>query len=147
MKTIVIIISSLFFLSQGNQIPETIISHQDSSEGIEFFAGDLDMAVEKAKNENKMIFMDISTSWCGYCKKLKAYTYTDEEVGNFFNKHFINLSFDAEKGKGIEIRKKYAANSFPTLVFLDKEGNLIYKTMGYRNAQNFLKLARKVVSG
>ena len=44
---------------------------------------------KKAKDENKIIFVDIYATWCGPCKLLKRTTFTDKEVGDFFNANFI----------------------------------------------------------
>ncbi|MCZ8214809.1 MAG: hypothetical protein O9262_01145, partial [Cyclobacteriaceae bacterium] len=41
------------------------------------------------------------------------------------NAAFINLKYDAEKGEGIEVAKKYHINSYPTLLIVDKDGNIV----------------------
>ncbi|HMP31839.1 MAG TPA: thioredoxin family protein, partial [Saprospiraceae bacterium] len=50
-----------------------------------------EQVVAKAKAENKLIFVDCYTTWCGPCKKLDAEVFPNPEVGAFFNKHFVNL--------------------------------------------------------
>jgi len=65
-------------------------------------------ALARSKKEGKLVFIDCYTSWCGPCKYLAKEIFTQKEVGDFYNSHFINLSFDMEKGEGIKIRTKYA---------------------------------------
>ena len=59
--------------------------------GIEFFHGSWDEALELAKKEHKAIFMDAYAEWCGPCKRMAKNIFTQKEVGDFFNKHFINV--------------------------------------------------------
>ena len=42
----------------------------EKAKGIEFIEGDWNRALEQARQENKLIFMDCYTSWCGPCKQL-----------------------------------------------------------------------------
>lgn len=61
-----------------------------SAQGIEFFHGTYDEALEKARTGNKQIFVDVYTSWCGPCKKMAKEVFTLPEVGTYFNEHFID---------------------------------------------------------
>ncbi len=53
---------------------------------------------------------------------------------------------DGEKGEGPELRRKYGVRGYPTLIFIDHEGNVVERTSGYRNASQFLKWGQKVIS-
>ena len=76
-------------------------------------------AIEKATKENKMIFMDIYTTWCRPCKMWDKKIFTDSAVSDFFNKNFINLKCNAETGWGIKANKHYGFGIFPTFLFID----------------------------
>ncbi|NJN28688.1 MAG: DUF255 domain-containing protein [Cyclobacteriaceae bacterium] len=54
----------------------------DGDSGIVFYAGNWEEALALAQQENKLIFLNISASWCGPCKLLKNKTFPDTEVGN-----------------------------------------------------------------
>lgn len=99
-------------------------------------------ALVMAKKENKPVFLNISASWCGYCKKMKSRVFTDAEVAQYFNSNFINVSVDGEKGEGIQLAKKYGVKGYPTFVFLKPDGSLDYQTSGYHNREEFLKLGK-----
>ena len=71
--------------------------------------------LEQAKKENKLIFMDCYTSWCGPCKMLAKEVFTDPDVAAFFNEKFVNAKVDMEKGEGPALKKQYGVNAFPTL--------------------------------
>lgn len=72
----------------------------EKAKGIEFIEGDWNRALEQARQENKLIFMDCYTSWCGPCKQLAKTVFTDPDAANFFNEHFVNLKWIWKKGKG-----------------------------------------------
>ena len=59
-------------------------------------------ALEKAKAENKLVFVDCYTSWCGPCKYMLNNVFVLPEVGAFFNEHFVNVKYD----RGREIFKR-----------------------------------------
>lgn len=113
---------------------------------IQFQSGTWNQALALAKKENKAIFLDISASWCGYCKRMKANVFTDAEVAKYYNSNFINVSVDGEKGEGIELAKKYGVKGYPTIVFLNSDGRLAYQTSGYHSQEKFLELGKNVIN-
>lgn len=81
--------------------------------------------LKKAKNENKMVFLDIYTAWCGPCKVFTTFTLQDPIVAKEMNNTFVNFKVDAEIGDGIDIGKKYVKMGYPTLLVLDGDGKVI----------------------
>ena len=63
-------------------------------------------------------------------------------AAKYYNSTFINISVDAEKGKGIELARKYGVKGYPTFVFINPDGSLTKKTSGYRSPENFLELGK-----
>ena len=112
------------------------------SQGIEFEHGTFDEALEKAKKENKLIFMDCYTTWCGPCKWLAKNIFTQEKVGDYFNKNFVNVKMDMEKGEGIVLNKKYGVQAYPTLLFIDSNGNEVQKLLGGMKAEELITGAK-----
>src|SRR5436189_3874751 len=99
----------------------SVISGRPSSnDGIQFYEGSWSSALQKAKTENKPIFLDIYASWCGPCKMLKKKSFTDKQVGNFFNASYVNVSLDGEKGDGKILAEKFRITGYPSLIILDK---------------------------
>lgn len=96
-------------------------------------------AKAKAKKENKLIFLDGYTSWCAPCKWMEGNVFNQAAVADYYNTNFINTKFDCEVGEGIEIAKKYNIRSFPTYLFLDSGGVLVYRTQSRMEMDEFLK--------
>lgn len=116
-----------------------IFIHLDA-QGIEFFHGNWNEALEESQNSGRPIFVDAYAKWCGPCKRMAATTFKDGDVGEYFNKNFVNVKIDAEEGEGITFRKKYPVNAFPTLFFIDAKGELIHQAVGAQDVKGLLKL-------
>jgi thiol:disulfide interchange protein len=113
--------------------------------GIHFIEQDWDQALKAAHDENKLIFLDIYATWCGPCKMLKQYTFTDSAVGAFFNRNFINVSVDGEKGVGPQLAQQYSIEGYPTLIVADETGKVILFTAGYIPADVLMQFANEAL--
>ena len=137
MKKAIFLVLLLFFTAAG-------FSQQEA--GIHFIEGEKwNEVLKMAQEQNKYIFMDCYTSWCGPCKALSKDIFTLEEVGDFFNARFVNVKYDMEKGEGIALRKKFDVNAFPTMFILDAEGNIVGKLQGARDTDIFLKELKEIL--
>lgn len=123
----------------------TFTNRKDSSStvadsGIEFFEGTWQQVLDKAKKEDKLIFVDAYTVWCGPCKYMSNAVFTDKAVGEYYNKNFVNYKFDMEKGEGPTFARKYTVNSYPSLIFLTPNGDPVYFAEGIHQIDSFMKL-------
>ena len=64
------------------------------AQGIEFFHGTWKEALDESSKQGKAIFVDAYAKWCGPCKRMAATTFKDNEVGEYFNKNFINVKMN-----------------------------------------------------
>lgn len=116
------------------------------TKGIVFETGNLASVLEKAKKENKLIFIDAYTTWCGPCKFMAKYIFTNDTVAQFFNSKFVNYKMDMEKGEGLDFAKKYQVNCYPNLIFIDGSGKLVHRGAGSSTARAFLTFAENALS-
>lgn len=59
-------------------------------------------AFEKAKNEDKPIFLSCGYSCCHWCHVMERESFEDEEVAEVLNKHFISIKVDREERPDID---------------------------------------------
>lgn len=100
----------------------------------------------QAKREKKLIFLDAYATWCGPCKYLQKNVFTDDEVGTYYNSTFINVKMDMEKGEGIELAERYEVTSYPTLFFINGDGQLVHKSIGALETNEFITLGKTAVN-
>lgn len=100
----------------------------------------------KAKAQSKPVFIDFSTEWCGWCKRLDKDTFSRPEVGEAMTA-FVNVHVDAEKGEGVSLAKKYGVTGFPTLVVVDAAGDEVDRIVGYLKPEPFVKEVKRILSG
>ena len=121
------------------------LSINSFAQGIEFEHSSWEEVKAKAAKENKPIFVDAYTTWCGPCKWMSKNTFPQKEVGDYMNANFVSVKMDMEKGEGIEFRKKYEVNVFPTLLYFSPADELIHKGVGGMDAEGLLALSKDAI--
>jgi len=77
---------------------------------------------------------------------MAANTFPNPEVGSFFNQHFISLKIDMEKEMGMLFKKKYPVNSYPTLFFIDYDGEVVLKAVGGKSPPDLIQIGESVIA-
>jgi thioredoxin-related protein len=111
--------------------------------GITFSHGSWQEILDLARAEQKLVFVDAYTEWCGPCKMMSRNTFPDEQVGAFFNEHFISYKFDMEKGEGPTFGARYQVTGYPTLLFIDHTGKVVHRAMGYLSPTGLMREAQQ----
>ncbi|MCF7797262.1 MAG: thioredoxin fold domain-containing protein [Lentisphaeria bacterium] len=110
--------------------------------------GGFDEALAKAKtDDSKLVMIEFSTDWCSWCKRLDAQTWPDPKVIEVAQQHLIPIEVDAEKGDGIELAKKFRIGGYPTMVFLNAEGEEVDRIPGYLPAEDMVGELTRIVNG
>ncbi|MCJ0742219.1 thioredoxin family protein [Pedobacter montanisoli] len=123
----------------------TVQASYAQQKGIEFNNKKWSEVLFEAKRTNKLIFVDVFTDWCGPCKLMDEAVFPLTEVGSVYNKSFINYKIDAEKGEGPAFAKKYVIQSYPSYLFINGEGTLIYRTGGSMEASELIRHAKNAI--
>lgn len=89
-----------------------------------------------------MVFLDCYTTWCGPCRMMSNTIFTKNEVGEYFNKHFVSYKLDMERGEDPALGKKYGVKAFPTMLFMDAEGNVRHTIVGSKSANELIEEAK-----
>ncbi len=113
--------------------------------GAPFLDLSYEAALKKSVVEQKPLFIDFYTTWCGPCKKLDRTTWKDEKVQAWLHEHTVPLKLNAEKH--VPLSKRLKVRAYPTMVFLDGSGEPIGRLVGYVDAKAFLKQAPAALNG
>ena len=110
---------------------------------VRWFEGSFDEAVAKAKSEDKLIFIDFWTDWCGWCKRLDKDTFSQDSVASELG-DVICLSIDAESETGAPLAKRFAVQGFPALILVNGEGQAQDSIGGYLPPKAFITEIQRV---
>lgn len=139
-SALLLLLITIVFTACNSSSGDNVIA--ESKDGVHFFTGTLEAASALSKKENKPIFLLAHASYCSSCKKMKRSIFPLKEVGEVFNKNFINVQVDIESEEGIKVVKDYEITGTPTLLFLTPDGQVINKASGYQSQQELLALTR-----
>lgn len=115
-----------------------------SAQGILFEEGKtFEQLLQQARREQKLIFIDCYTTWCGPCKRIAAEVFPREEVGNYFNSKFINAKFDMEKGEGISIAAEFGVRAYPTLLWVNADRKVVHRVVGMVDPQTLIAAGKQ----
>lgn len=158
----IVCIGSLLVLTALKPTSREVVSEDSPVKWMSF-----EEAVEKSKTQKRKIFIDVYTSWCGWCKVMDKNTFSDPNVAKLLNEKFYAVKFNAEQREDIIFRgttfkfiesgnsryHQLAASllnnqlSYPTVVFLDEDFNMVHPLQGYRQAPEFHKIAQFIGEG
>lgn len=117
-----------------------------AAENAAFFSElSFDAARDRAAAENKIVFIDFYTTWCGPCKELDATTWQNPAVVALLTEKAVSLKIDAEKER--ELARRYGVRGYPTLLLLKPSGQEIDRLIGYREPARFIEEFNAGLSG
>lgn len=92
---------------------------------------DYERALELAAEQDKLLFIDFYTVWCGPCKQLDKYVFHNDSIGRLLGQQVILLKYDAEQDTTFHLSKKYHVGSYPTGLLLTPEGRVLTRKAGF----------------
>lgn len=102
--------------------------------------GTLNQALKKAKESGKeLVFLDCYATWCGPCQYMTKSVFTTKEAGDYFNKKFVNIKIDMEKGEGINLARQFKIQGYPTFIILNSNGKELGRIVGGAEIKQFIQ--------
>lgn len=96
---------------------------------------DLNSALQEAQNNNKSVFVDVYASWCTYCKAMDQNTYTDSRVQQKLS-NYVLVKINGDQNP--DLMEKYQIYSYPTILILDSNGNVVKTISGYQSPDDLI---------
>ena len=111
-----------------------------------YYGGTLTEVIDRAKDEGKLVFLDMMADWCAPCKMMEDEVYTYQPLYDFMNAKFVSYRLDVEKENGPNIAFLYNVRSLPTILFLDTKGRTLVRNEGSVDITTFMNLAKKALA-
>ena len=114
--------------------------------------------MELAAKAGKPVIIDFYTSWCKWCTVMDKETFLNTEVKGILEKEFITIRINAEdrtdklkyNGKvytPAQLTKHFAVRGFPSLAYLESDGNKIMVVPGFKKPKEFLMTLAYISEG
>lgn len=103
----------------------------------------LSQILDEAKGTKKLIYLDISASWCVPCQIMKRDVYANIDLALWFNQNCISHLVDVEKEEGPDLGTIFGVNKFPTMLILDEKGRVIARNEGALTVTTLTHFAKK----
>lgn len=119
---------------------------------VHFLVNDYQEVIKSAALDNKNIFIDFYTVWCGGCKGYDKFVFTDSVFQEYLKSNFYSLKINAELIENKLIVNRYSIKAYPTIIVADKNGNEIDRIAGYKyeygdNSQVFINKIEGILRG
>jgi thioredoxin-related protein len=110
----------------------------------------IEEGLQDAKESGKKVLVNVYTDWCDFCKKMTNTVYPDSTVRSSVYEHFVSVGLNAESEKMVQyqgesltekdLARKLGIRSYPTMLFLNSDGELILQSNGYMPANDFNRM-------
>lgn len=126
---------------------EVAVEAEPVAQGMEFFKGTFEAALAQAELEQKKVFVDVYTTWCGPCIVMQESVFPLPEVGEYFNARFVNFKFDAENEdeNGPALAARYDIGVYPTYLILEHDGSEISRANSAMSGPQFVTLVGRML--
>lgn len=125
----------------------TSLQTRAQNSSIDFLIKTMPELIQSAQNTDKLIFIDITATWCKPCKEMEKTTFTDESVISYFSKHFLSKKIFIDEHliepDSISLKYRDKSQTVPTFYFLDSFGNVLFTTEGFKTPTEMLNLGAK----
>lgn len=88
-----------------------------------------EQVLSEARAAHQAIFLDVYTAWCQPCAYLAKEVFPRPEVQRALQGYRF-VSYDAEKGVGIDVAERFDVHVYPTLLVLSSAGEVIKRLEG-----------------
>jgi uncharacterized protein YyaL (SSP411 family) len=116
-----------------------------------------DEAFERARAENKPIFLSIGYSTCHWCHVMERESFENEDVAKSLNAHFVSIKVDREERPDVDkiymtfIQATTGGGGWPLNVFLTPErkpffGGTYFPPDGRQGRPGFLQLLQQIAA-
>lgn len=92
-----------------------------------------DSLLEEARDEGRVLLLDLTAPWCAFCRKMKSVTYRGQGVEAVVREHYIPVRIDDEDDSALASR--YADYGRPATVLLDADGRELIRRVGFLGPQ------------
>lgn len=97
-------------------------------------------ALDQARREGKLIFIDFYADWCGPCQRMLQETFPDPRVAAELKEHFVFLKVDTDRHP--DVSRWFKVQGIPDARILDQDGQERGRAVGFKTVEQTLAFLR-----
>jgi len=145
-RAVYIVTTLTFLLSLTSCKTSKVLSAEVKTDMNFVNSTDMDAIIKMAKEQDKLIFMDFYADWCLPCRIMDDEVFSDPEIQEYLNEHYISVKVEADKGEGYMLATRYLVEGYPTLLFLDNDGKELTRKLGAAFHRELYELSNEALS-
>lgn len=117
-----------------------------------------DVGLQQAQQENKPIFVYFGRFGCGFCDKTNKESFSDPDLKKRYIDNYVLVYVDAESGERLtlpsgeriteaELGAQLNVFATPIFMYLDKNGEVLFRAPGYKTVKDFVDFDRYIQEG
>ena len=147
----VIVAASMISLSiRADDTGKGVSPNDKEAEKIVWLSFDEGLALLKKESNDKHMFIDITASWCGWCKRMEKEAFSDPQVIATINEFFVPVKLWSDSQKMIDIdgykiseenlaRTEFNVRGVPVFWFISPDKVKIGPLRGYQTTERMAK--------
>lgn len=113
---------------------------------VRFETGSTDAVRQLAREQKKLVFIDLYATWCPPCRMMERQVFDRKEVGDFMAKHFVAAKYDVDRPTGRKLMDEYGRGAIPLYLVFDTDGTLWGTIEGAAPAETFVENLQTVIA-
>lgn len=85
-----------------------------------------------ARESGQPMLIQVSASWCGYCRKMKSEVFSQPRIQRDLARGFVTVELDADQNR--EFVQRLGIKSLPTTLILTPDMQIADRMEGFRSA-------------
>lgn len=105
----------------------------------------------EADSSGKHVFIDVTASWCGWCKKMERDTFSDPDIIKFLNDKFISVKLWGDSDNILEIqgykisernlaKGEFKVSGYPGFYFITPDKKKLPIQGGYKTKEALMTI-------
>ena len=93
-------------------------------------------ALAQSKSAGRRVLVDFEATWCGPCKSMDEWIWTDAEVAARLQAGYVGVKLDGDVEK--TLARRFNVAGYPTIIALDSSGRETQRAVGYQSSSQML---------
>ncbi|MCH9686061.1 MAG: DUF255 domain-containing protein [Deltaproteobacteria bacterium] len=98
----------------------------------------------RARDDDRIILINVIASWCHWCHVMDEKTYGDPEIAALLDEHFVTIRVDSDERP--DVAERYREWGWPATAILTPQAQPVLALRGYKRPEKFKALLLELIA-